>query len=99
MSRLVQEYGVPNLDAHSIDELWEFWQATNSVRPIKHARRIFSERPRPEGYVRVTKDLGCYASNRATAMRLRMEGNIATAMQYERICDGIYDRLPEWARW
>lgn len=86
-----------NPDAMTIEELWQVWQQTNSVRPIRFAREMFPAKP--VGYVRATRDLGCYVSNKATAMRCREVGQIETALQYERICDSIYDRLPEYARW
>ncbi len=98
MSRLVEQYGAaPNLDGVHQDELWEFWQATNSVRPIVMARRLFPDRPK--GYVAVTRDLGNYAANRATAMKCRLEGQIDTALMYESICERIYQRLPDYAKW
>ncbi len=97
MSKLINQYGSPNLDGVDPAELWEFWQATNSVRPIRMARRLFPDRPK--GYVSVTRDLGCYASNRATAMKCRVEGKISIAQDYETICDRIYSRLPEYAKW
>lgn len=34
-----------------------------------------------------------YAWNKYTAMGLRKEGKIATALQYEQICDDIYKRI------
>lgn len=40
-----------------------------------------------------------YASNKATAMRYRMAGEIGPAMHRERLCERIYNELPEWARW
>lgn len=78
-------------------DLMDFWSFTNSVRPIVLARVLFPSKP--TGYVRVTRDLGCYASNKATAMKCRLAGTIESALIYERICEDIYNRLPEWARW
>lgn len=75
----------------------EFWRETNSVRPRGKAQELFPEEPK--GYVKVTKNLGNYASNKATAIFLRTEGNIAGAMAYEDIADRIYNNLPEWAKW
>jgi hypothetical protein len=91
------ETGSPNLDCMSPDDLMDFWARTNSVRPLKMAREIFPSCP--AGYVRATKDLGCYASNKATAMCQRSQGNIAIAQQYEDICDRIYAELPDYAKW
>lgn len=90
------EQGI-NLDGMNIDELWEFWTKANSVRPISLARELFPAKPR--NYVRVTKDLGDYAANKATAMKCRLDGSIQTALMYESIADRIYKQLPEWAKW
>lgn len=86
-----------NLDCMEIDELWALWKRTNSVRPVEAAREIFSERPK--GYVKAAKMLGNYAANKATAMKLRSGGKIAQAMVFEGICDSIYCRLPDYAKW
>lgn len=85
------------LDDMDINELWDFWSKTNSVRPIRFARELFPSQPK--GYVETTKNLGHYAANRATAMRLRLEGNITTAMEYEKIAERIYNKLPSYAHW
>lgn len=87
-----------NLDGFfSPDALWEFWKHAHSVRPIQLARVLFPSRPK--GYVNVTRDLGCYASNKATAMQCRLDGKINVALTYEQICESIYARLPEYAQW
>ena len=86
-----------NLDGMSMDELWSLWQQTHSVRPIQFARTLFPAKPK--GYVRATKSLGNYACNKSVAMRLRLKGNISAAIRYENICDSIYSRLPEYAKW
>lgn len=86
-----------NFDATDPETLWQFWTHTNRPRPIAFARTIFPDRPK--GYVAVVKALGHYAANKAVAMRLRAEGQVVSALQYEDICDRIYDRLPEWAKW
>jgi len=93
----MSEYGSPNLDGCFPEELWEFWQAVNSVRPIRKARELFPNRPK--GYVRVTKDLGNYAANKATAMKCRLDGQIQSAIMYEDICEQIYNKLPRYAKW
>lgn len=85
-----------NLDSETPEMLWEFWKRTNSVRPISFAKQLFPNREK--GYVRATKDLGCYASNKATAMSCRLEGKIDSAIVYENICDRIYNELPSWAK-
>lgn len=85
-----------NLDSESIQDLWEFWKRTNSVRPIAFAKQLFPNREK--GYVRATKNLGHYASNKATAMQCRLDGKTDTAIMYEKICDRIYNELPDWAK-
>ncbi len=40
-----------------------------------------------------------YAKHKSIAMRLRANGNIAQAEQFESICEYIYGEMPEWARW
>lgn len=91
--------GVPNLDAMTQDELWQFWQDGGMSGGPSHtfARQIFPDRPK--NYVNTAGDLKHYACNKAVAMKLRLEGAIDRALAYEQICDAIYDRLPEWARW
>jgi hypothetical protein len=88
-----------NPDCMEREELLAFWQLTNRMRPIAEARRFFGGPPYKHHYVRVFKDLGSYASNKATAMGLRADGQIERAQEYERICERIYQNLPEWARW
>lgn len=86
-----------NWDSMPGEMLWKFWQITSSVRPIAVARQLFPTRPK--GYVWTTKTLGAYASNKATAIRLRLAGNIAGAMTYEDICERVYQSLPAYAKW
>jgi hypothetical protein len=85
---------VPNFDAMEPDELMEFWSAHNAGRGRK---ALFPDGGL--GTMRATADLANYASNKATAMRCRLKGDIETAQMYERICETIYNGLPEWARW
>jgi hypothetical protein len=93
---LIPEPGAPNLDATEPDALMTFWLAT-SYHDRTVARFLFPERP--TGYVRATGALGAYAANKATAMGCRERGDIRGAECYESICEGIYERLPEYARW
>jgi hypothetical protein len=43
--------------------------------------------------------LAKYASWKAAAMRQRLEGDVERAMRNERYLEGLYQELPEWARW
>jgi hypothetical protein len=88
--------GAPNLDAMPYKALIDFWdEASHATYRI--ARELFPSRRK--GYVSVTEDLGHYAINKATAITLRESGDIQRAQVYEAICQKVYDRLPEWARW
>jgi hypothetical protein len=71
------------------------WAAINRG-PVRVARTWFPERPK--GYVTATYNLGHYAANKAAAMSCRQRGDINAASVYETICDGIYSRLPDFAR-
>lgn len=93
----MEDSNVPNLDAMTSEDLRAFWLSTNGVRPIRKARELFPARP--TAYVSTTKDLGHYASNKATAMECRLRGTIDAASMYEDICERIYQKLPVYARW
>jgi hypothetical protein len=88
--------GVPNLDAMNYTQLINLWN-TCDKSPLKVARYLFPGRPK--GYVKVVKGLGAYAINKAVAIQAREDGRINTALKYERICENIFNKLPEWARW
>ena len=88
---------VPNLDAMSKDQLMRFWSRMRFASRIECENIVGDRRP---GYTTLVKStLTCYASNKATAMRLREQGEIARALEYERICDRIYDEIPTDLRW
>jgi hypothetical protein len=87
---------VPNLDAMPADDLMRFW-LVHQRGNRKRARELFPDTPAL--YTRVAANLANYASNKATAMQCRLRGDVQAATIYERICDDIYGRLPEWARW
>ncbi len=82
-----------NLDSLTPEQLWEFWNQTVNSRAS--GRIIFPDRPR--GYTRAVQNLRNYAANKATAMKLRIDGN-NRAFEYEHIADDIYKRLPAFAR-
>ena len=84
-----------NLDCHSQgdDYLMSFWAHYQRGRNHKE---LFPQGGK--GTSRATADLACYASNAATARTCRLRGDIETALMYERIADGIYTRLPFWAK-
>lgn len=86
----------PNLDAMSAGELWEL-QDRIGREPLKVAEEFFPVRP-PK-YVAQTKQLGAYACNKSVAMKCRVMGDVEAAIIYEKICDNIYDKLLEFAKW
>ena len=47
----------------------------------------------------IANGLSGYAWNKHTAIACRQAGEIRSALIYEQICDQVYDRLPEIARW
>jgi hypothetical protein len=81
------------------DDLMALWRLTDGARPVAAARKFFGEPPYRRGYVKVFKNLGAYACNKAVAVGLRSEGQIMSAQEYEQICEGIYRNLPAWAKW
>ena len=85
-----------NLDAMTRTELWKLWTRTH-CRPRIAARELFPMRQR--GYVRTAESIGHYACNKSVAMDCRLRGDIQAALIYEHICENIYDRLPDYARW
>jgi hypothetical protein len=85
---------VPNFDAMEPDALMTFWRDHQAGR----GRKVLF----PDGGVgtfKATASLANYASNKATAIRCRLNGDIETALMYEGICDRIYSALPDFARW
>lgn len=77
------------------EQLMKFWHETY-LRPRSMALHLFPAKP--AGFVRATQDLGNFASNASVARKARLEGKIQTANEYERIANGIYDRLPSYAK-
>ena len=85
-----------NLDATDIDDLRAFHDRLRK-HLVAEARKLFPDRP--QGYLRAARTLKHYASNKATAMELRLAGKINDALTYEGICDRLYSQLPDFARW
>lgn len=92
------ERGGVNIDAYSVDadEIWRLALCL-SRHATAAARAMFPEKP--PGFRRATVSLGHYAFNKSTAMKCRARGEIYTAQHYESICEQIYKRLPDFARW
>ena len=43
--------------------------------------------------------LACYCEAKRDAMEMRGAGKISFASDLERICESIYRKLPDWAKW
>lgn len=48
---------------------------------------------------RIYKWMALYCELKAKAMKLRLKGKIAVAVEIEKQLDKIHDELPEWAKW
>ena len=84
-----------NFDCMEIDELTN-WAKDHQNPTIKQCVAIFPQR---KNVIPIVRLLSQYASNKAEAMTHRSSGNINDALMYERMCDTLYNRLPEFARW
>ncbi len=100
-----QAYSNPTLDFENFnpdavvspDELISWF---NAIGVGERQRRIASIWfPGQPGRVRAVKNIQSYLVNKRIAMTMRLEGHINTALRYEDICDSIYARLPDYARW
>lgn len=91
-----EETGAPNLDAMPRSELQSFCRAIQ-LAPHVEARKLFPSKPR--GYTMATKRLRAYATNIIEAQCFRERGEITAALEYEAVCERIYQRLPTFARW
>lgn len=87
-----------NPDGMSAKELQEWAHSARGLRPITKARKFFHNIP-DKRIMQAYKDLRAYAWNKSTAMLCRERGDVPTALSYEKICDRIYDELPEFAKW
>lgn len=103
-----------NPDGLFADDLWRFWQKYHRASKAEVAQfignvtitqgststtNVAGAAVLPRGAVRVVKDLANYACNKSVAMKEREQGRIKTALDYEGICERIYARLPDWAKW
>lgn len=87
---------IPNLDAMTEEDLMAFWKRYS--RPTrKDAEALIGDRRK--GFTTVAGSLAGYASNKATAMRCRKNGDVLAAQVYETICENIYNDLPFGLRW
>lgn len=52
-----------------------------------------------EALSKVLQTLHGYAETKSKAMKFRIAGCVTKAISLEQICEGLYRRLPAWARW
>ena len=78
-----------DLDDMEPDDLFKFWAKHQRGRG---AKALFPDGGR--GTREATANLAAYASNLGAAKRTRLSGDIQTAQMYERIAEGIYNKLP-----
>jgi len=83
-----------NLDAMTPDELWEFYQKHRCGGKYKD---LFPKGGK--GTKIATAKLASYAINKYFVITRRLSGNIEGAICYERCADGIYESLPDFAKW
>lgn len=72
------------LEHQSSDELMQFWKMHQKGRGAKQLFPTGGKNTR-----RMTSDLANYAANLATSKRTRLNGDIPTAMMYEKIAESI----------
>ena len=82
-----------NLDCESREYLRELWDKKGK----QNAADCFPDKPR--GYIKAFNDYRAYAINKVCAIDCRLKGDIASAINYERMCDNIYNSLPDFAQW
>lgn len=89
------EEGGPNLDAMDGDDLVEFAMIADDY-PVAAAAKMFGD-----FYDRMNarRLLVNYAWHKVQAIGYRLDGNIPDALRYEAVCQTIYDRFPEIAKW
>ena len=87
-----------NLDCLSNDpaDLFKWWLEHRSPTQAKCVELFGRAGP---GSYRAMRDMANYAANKGAAMKCRLTGDISTAQMYERICDSIYQQLPDYALW
>ena len=85
---------VPNLDNDPSIDLMDFWMRHQRGR---QSRELFPAGG--PGTKTATDLLAAYAANLFAAQSCRRRGDINAARAYDSICDRLYERLPDWARW
>lgn len=83
-----------NLDDET--EVTQFISMFGTMRGKQLANKLGLKGPKS---AKTASALSNYAWNKYTAIQQRKNGNINTALQYEKIADRIYETLPEDVRW
>ena len=76
-----------------LEEAWREWEA----HPATAANSFFPGFP--DGRISAVLDLAQFARRKRLAVKCRLDGHIDRAMILEDQCEGIYDQLPDYARW
>lgn len=96
------EPGPPNLDALCTPDgigLLRGWGKLVGQYPETAGLLMFPGVPDEHERAAATCDLASYAEAKARAIRLRLDGEMDQALLAEADANGIYRRLPVWARW
>lgn len=102
---------VPNLDEMTVSELQEFCGVTLSPPRFAHgvlyrlpstgitqlANKLFPSKP--DRYLVITIDVLQYAAHKAILLECQRLGLDTEGLAHEKLCDFIYNRLPDYARW
>ena len=83
-----------NLDDEN--EVSDFIETFGTMKGVALAHRLGLH---GKGCARKANSLSNYAWNKHTAIGLRKDGQIQTAIQYEKICQRIYDSMDAALRW
>lgn len=83
-----------NLD--DATECAEFIAGYGHLKGARLARSLGLSGP---GSIKAASDLLNYAKMKQRASTERLDGRVSSALDYERMCDAIYVRLPENLRW
>jgi hypothetical protein len=86
---------LPNFDAMTEAELMAFWSKWHTATRAQAVTLVGVRKSAPK----LTHILANYACNKACAMGCRLKGDIIQALNYETICDRIYQSLPTDLKW
>jgi hypothetical protein len=87
--------GLPNLDLMEFESLASLWGILNTRKRFV-ANRLFGDK---DGKIVAMKELANYIANKITALDLRESGRMTEATIYDSIASGIYNCLPQFAKW